>query len=223
MALDIFFYIIYIIYVIKIIRLFNYKTFFANIWFTFIKTRLVRFQKCCVDSDGARFDFLTVVFFLFLFKWNFRFFSFCFRLLIKTSTFSFSNQNKEPETHCFVFGFEKTKRQNVVFPSFSKTLPNKMDFFRTFFCLVHFFYLKTSFINIISSLTKNTKNNVLLKIFVSFRFWKQLLKTTSTVSFSNQNDEPETCRFACRFEKTKTKRQNGSFAVVFKNGTHHYV
>ena len=40
------------------------------------------------------------------------------------------------------------------------------------------------------------------KIFVLLRliFEKILLKTTSTISFSNQNDEPETCRFVFRFE-----------------------
>ena len=41
------------------------------------------------------------------------------------------------------------------------------------------------------------------KIFVSSRFRKRLLKMTSTILFSNQNDEPETRRLIFRFEKTK--------------------
>ena len=63
--------------------------------------------------------------------------------------------------------------------------------------LVRFFNLKTSFIKFFSSLEKK---KFLIEIFASFRFRKWLLKTTSTSSFSNQN-EPETCRFFHRFQK----------------------
>ena len=46
-------------------------------------------------------------------------------------------------------------------------------------------------------------------------------ETTSTISFSNQNDEPETRQFVYRFEKTK--RQNVVFFIVFKNAAQHYI
>ena len=53
--------------------------------------------------------------------------------------------------------------------------------------------------------------SIFKEIFVSFRFQKPLLKTTSTISFSNQNNKPETCHFVFRIEKTKTLRQNVIF------------
>ena len=63
------------------------------------------------------------------------------------------------------------------------------------------------------------------KIFVLLRliFEKILLKTTSTISFSNQNDEPETRRLVFCFEKTKTKRQNVVFSIVFNNAAQLYL
>ena len=45
----------------------------------------------------------------------------------------------------------------------------------------------------------------------------------STILFSNQNDKPETCRFVFRFERTKTKRQNVGFSIVFKIATQIYL
>ena len=56
--------------------------------------------------------------------------------------------------------------------------------------------------------------SIFKEIFVSFRFQKPLLKTTSTISFSNQNNKPETCHFVFRIEKTKTLRQNVIFSIV---------
>ena len=64
---------------------------------------------------------------------------------------------------------------------------------------------------------KNTKKDVFALNFRFVRFRKRLLKTTSTISFSNQNDEPETRRFVFHFKQTKTKQQNVVFSIVFKN------
>ena len=42
----------------------------------------------------------------------------------------------------------------------------------------------------------------------------------STILFSNQTVEPETCGFIFRFKK-RNEQKNVGFDVVFKNGAHH--
>ena len=79
-----------------------------------------------------------------------------------------------------------------------------------------FFKFKNIVYKHFSIIEKKYNNTFLLEIFVSFRFRKRLLKTTSSISFSNHYDEPETRLFVFLFEKTKTKRQNVVFSSFLK-------
>ena len=55
-----------------------------------------------------------------------------------------------------------------------------------------------------------------MKFSFRFIFENELLKTTSTISFSNQNDEPETRRFVFNLEKKENETTKHRFFHRFQ-------
>ena len=98
----------------------------------------------------------------------------------------------------------------------SRTFLNNIFFQKSLTLPSLYFLFKNIAYKYLFIIEKNKIKMFLLEIFVSFRFRKRSLKTTSTISFSNQKDEPETRRFVFSFEKMKKKEKTSFFPSLSK-------